>query len=87
MTVKDFSQIEHIIQEIDRLITEMSHLRSQVAALNKPTVSLHCGAAPGQKPPTSWQGPSPSQTPFKGCCLLALRFIAAAGGGGQVAIG
>jgi len=28
------SQIEHLVQEIDRLITEMAHLRSQVAALS-----------------------------------------------------
>ena len=33
-TLKDFSQVEHILQEIDRLITEMSSLRSQVAALS-----------------------------------------------------
>jgi len=26
--LKDFSQVEQIIQEIDRLIAEMSHLRS-----------------------------------------------------------
>jgi len=39
MTVKDFSQIEHIIQVIDRLITEMNHLRSQVAALSSPLAS------------------------------------------------
>lgn len=36
---KDFSQIEHIIQEIDRLIAEMSVLRSQVAALSSPSAS------------------------------------------------
>jgi hypothetical protein len=28
------SQIEHLVQEIDRLIAEMAHLRSQVAALS-----------------------------------------------------
>jgi hypothetical protein len=35
-TVKDVSQIQHILQEIDRLIAEMTTLRGQVAALTRP---------------------------------------------------
>lgn len=39
-TPEDFSQVEHILKELDRLITEMSTLRSQVAALNPPLSSV-----------------------------------------------
>lgn len=35
-TAKNASQIQHIIQEIDRLIAEMNTLRSQVMALSSP---------------------------------------------------
>ncbi len=34
--LNDTSQIQHILQEIDRLIAEMTALRSQVAALHNP---------------------------------------------------
>ena len=36
---KDASQIQQILQEIDRLIAEMAFLRSQVAALSSASVS------------------------------------------------
>jgi hypothetical protein len=32
-SIENFSQIQHIVQEIDRLIDEMSSLRSEVAVL------------------------------------------------------
>ena len=35
-TVENASQVQNIIQELDRLIAEMSTLRGQVAALSSP---------------------------------------------------
>jgi len=37
--VKDH-QVQHIVQEIDRLIAEMTILRSQVSTLSSPSVQL-----------------------------------------------
>ena len=39
--IENVSQIQSILQEIDRLIAEMSLLRSQVAALSSLTVSTN----------------------------------------------
>jgi hypothetical protein len=39
-TLNNFSQVEYIFKELDRLITELSRLRSQVAALNPPLSSV-----------------------------------------------
>jgi hypothetical protein len=40
MTVKTFPQIQDIVEEIDRLIAEMTVLRSQVSALDSPSAQM-----------------------------------------------
>ncbi len=39
-TLEESLKVQHILQEIDRLIGEMAHLRSQVSALKSSTAQV-----------------------------------------------